>query len=119
MSEINILSGKKGDEVKIGNNIIILQNTYNLITDDDSNDKYYEIETNNKIKFKINEPYLLFEKENVGSVGKELIIKKILLTDKKSQIYFIKDQHNSWYKILQKRWKKRDSIKEIHLMENQ
>jgi tetratricopeptide (TPR) repeat protein len=36
----------------------------------------------------------------------DIVIKKILLTDKKSQIYFIKDQHNSWYKILQKRWKK-------------
>jgi len=36
----------------------------------------------------------------------DLVIKKILLTDKKSQIYFIKDQHNSWYKILQKRWEK-------------
>lgn len=29
---------------------------------------------------KINEPYLLFGKEKVGSLGKELIIKKILLS---------------------------------------
>ena len=59
MTEINILSGKKGDEVKIGDKIIILQNSYTLITDENSNNKYYEIETNNKIKFKINESYLL------------------------------------------------------------
>ena len=59
MTEINILSGKKGDEVKMGDKIIIIQNSYNLITDGDSGNKYYEIETNNKIKFKINESYLL------------------------------------------------------------
>lgn len=58
MNELNILSGKKGDKVKIGDKIIILQNSYKLITDDNGN-KYYEIETNNKIKFKINEIYLL------------------------------------------------------------
>ena len=58
MTDINILSGKKGDKVKIGDKIIILQNSYNLITDDNGN-KYYEIQTNNKIKFKINEDYLL------------------------------------------------------------
>ena len=51
MTEINILSGKKGDEVKMGDKIIIIQNSYNLITDGDSGNKYYEIETNNKIKF--------------------------------------------------------------------
>ena len=58
MSEINVLIGKKGDNIKIGDKIITLQNAYNLITDDNGN-KYYEIETNNKIKFKINEDYLL------------------------------------------------------------
>ena len=59
MTEINMTIGKKGDKVKIGDNIITLQNSYNLITDLNSGNKYYEIETNNKIKFKINEDYLL------------------------------------------------------------
>ena len=58
MSEINMLIGKKCDKIKIGDKIITLQNAYKLITDDNGN-KYYEIETNNKIKFKINEDYLL------------------------------------------------------------
>ena len=58
MTEINMLIGKKCDKVKIGDKIITLQNAYKLITDDNGN-KYYEIETNNKIKFKINEDYLL------------------------------------------------------------
>ena len=59
MTEFNMTIGKKGDKVKIGDNIITLQNSYNLITDLNSGNKYYEIETNNKIKFKINEEYLL------------------------------------------------------------
>ena len=53
-----MLIGKKCDKIKIGDKIITLQNAYKLITDDNGN-KYYEIETNNKIKFKINEDYLL------------------------------------------------------------
>jgi len=59
MTEINMTIGKKGDNIKIGDKIISLQNAYNLITDLNSGNKYYEIETNNKIKFKINEDYLL------------------------------------------------------------
>ena len=58
MTSLNIIYGKKGDEVKIGDKLIKLKNAYKLITDDNGN-KYYEIETNNKIKFKINEEYLL------------------------------------------------------------
>ena len=32
MTEFNMTIGKKGDKVKIGDNIITLQNSYNLIT---------------------------------------------------------------------------------------
>lgn len=53
-----MLSGKEGDKIKLDDNIITLQNSYKLLTDDNNN-KYYQIETNNKIKFKINEEYLV------------------------------------------------------------
>ena len=62
MTEINILVGKIGDKVKIDNKIITLQNSYKLLSNENGNEngnKYYEIETNNKIIFKINEIYLL------------------------------------------------------------
>jgi hypothetical protein len=59
MTSLNIIYGKKGDEVKIDDKLIIIKNNYRLITDEDSCNKYYEIETNNKTKFKINEEYLL------------------------------------------------------------
>ena len=49
---------KNAITVKIGDKLITLKNAYKLITDVNGN-KYYEIETNNKIKFKINEEYLL------------------------------------------------------------
>ena len=58
MTSINMLAGKAGDKVKIDDKLITLQNSYKLITNI-NNIKYYEIETNNKIKFKINEEYLL------------------------------------------------------------
>jgi hypothetical protein len=58
MTEINMLVGKFGDKVKIDDKIITLQNSYKLIIDDNGN-KYYELETNNNKKFKINEVYLL------------------------------------------------------------
>ena len=58
MASINMLSGKEGDKIKLDDNIITLQNSYKLLTDDNNN-KYYQIETNNKIKFKINEEYLV------------------------------------------------------------
>ena len=58
MTAINMVCGKRRDIVKIDDKIITLQNSYNLITDDNGS-KHYEIETNNKIKFKINEEYLL------------------------------------------------------------
>ena len=58
MTTINMLSGKEGDKIKLDDNIITLQNSYKLITDDNNN-KYYQIDTNNKIKFKINEEYLV------------------------------------------------------------
>ena len=47
------------------------------------NDDNYQLFHYNNPHFyhgKINEPYLLFEKEKVGSLGKELIIKKILFS---------------------------------------
>ena len=59
MTSINVIYGKKGDEVKIDNKLIIIKNNYRLIIDEDTGNKYYEIETNNKTKFKINEEYLL------------------------------------------------------------
>ena len=62
MTTINMLSGEKGDKIKIDDNLIILKNSYKLITvtsTDGNCNKYYEIETNNKTKFKINEEYLL------------------------------------------------------------
>ena len=59
MTSLNVIYGKKGDEVKIDNTLIIIKNNYRLIIDEDTGNKYYEIETNNKIKFKINEEYLL------------------------------------------------------------
>jgi len=59
MTSLNIIYGKKGDEVKIDDKLIIIKNNYRLITDENSGNKYYEIETNNKTKFKINEEYLL------------------------------------------------------------
>ena len=58
MTSLNIIYGIKGDQVKIDDKLIIIKNNYRLITDDSGN-KYYEIETNNKTKFKINENYLL------------------------------------------------------------
>lgn len=58
MTTLNMLYGKRRDIVKIGDKLITLQNSYNLITDDNGS-KHYEIETNNKIKFKINKDYLL------------------------------------------------------------
>lgn len=36
----------------------------------------------------------------------DLILKKILEKDQRAQLIFIKDQWNSWYKILLNRWKK-------------
>lgn len=59
MTSLNITYGNKGDEVKIDDKLIIIKNNYRLITDEDTGNKYYEIETNNKTKFKINEEYLL------------------------------------------------------------
>ncbi len=58
MTSINMLSGKEGDKVKIDDKIITLQNSFKLIIINDSN-KYYEIETNNNKKFKVNENNLL------------------------------------------------------------
>ena len=58
MADINMSNGIKGNKIKIDDRIITLQNSYKLNTDENGN-KYYEIETNNKIKFKINEEYLL------------------------------------------------------------
>jgi len=48
MTTLNMLYGKRRDIVKIGDKLITLQNSYNLITDDNGS-KHYEIETNNKI----------------------------------------------------------------------
>jgi len=48
MTEINMLIGKKCDNIKIGDKLITLKNAYKLITDDNGS-KHYEIETNNKI----------------------------------------------------------------------
>ena len=59
MTTINMILGKAGDKIKIDDKIIILQNSYKLITDINNNNNYYEIETNNNKKFKINEEYLL------------------------------------------------------------
>ena len=53
-----MISGKRGDKIKIDDKIIIIKNNYRLITNIEGN-KYYEIETNNKTKFKINEEYLI------------------------------------------------------------
>ena len=53
-----MISGKRGDKIKIDDKIIIIKNNYTLITSIEGN-KYYEIETNNKTKFKINEEYLI------------------------------------------------------------
>ena len=58
MTTINMKSGKSGDKVKIDDKLITLQNSYKLITDV-NNIKYYEIETNNNKKFKIDENNLL------------------------------------------------------------
>ena len=58
MASINMIFGTRGDEVKIDDKIIIIKNNYKLITIDDNN-KYYEIETKNKTKFKINEEHLM------------------------------------------------------------
>ena len=58
MESINMISGKRYDEVKIDDKIIIIKNNYTLITSIDGK-KYYEIETNNKTKFKINEEHLI------------------------------------------------------------
>jgi hypothetical protein len=47
-----------------------------------NDDSYYSFHYDNPHWYygKINEPYLLFEKEKIGSVKKELIYKKILLS---------------------------------------
>ena len=36
----------------------------------------------------------------------DIVLKEILVLDKNSEIYFIKDKHSHWYKILLKRWEK-------------
>ena len=36
----------------------------------------------------------------------DIVLKEILLLDKNAEIYFIKDKHSYWYKILLKRWDK-------------
>ena len=51
-------SGKLGNKIKIDDKIITLQNSYELITDENGN-KYYEIEINKNIKLKINEDKLI------------------------------------------------------------
>ena len=53
-----MIFGKRGDKVKIDEKIIIIKNNYTLITSIEGT-KYYEIETNNKTKFKINEEHLM------------------------------------------------------------
>ena len=53
MTSLNIIYGKKGDEVKIDDKLIIIKNNYRLITDENSGNKYYEIETNNKTNLKL------------------------------------------------------------------
>ena len=58
MEELNMQSGKIGDKIKIDDKIITLQNSYELITDENGN-KYYEIEINKSNKFKINEDKLI------------------------------------------------------------
>jgi protein O-GlcNAc transferase len=64
-------------------------------------------------------PKLKFQKVDFNSIKKyacpqtlfkilpdfDNILKEILLLDKNSEIYFIKDKHLYWYKILIKRWK--------------
>ena len=49
MTSLNIIYGKKGDEVKIDDKLIIIKNNYRLITDEDSGNKYYEIENDMNI----------------------------------------------------------------------
>ena len=51
-------SGKIGNKIKIDDKIITLQNSYELITDENGK-KYYEIEINKSNKFKINEDKLI------------------------------------------------------------
>ena len=58
MTSINMICGKRGDEIIIDDYLFTIKNNYRLITNNDGI-KYYEIDTNNKIKFKINEEYLL------------------------------------------------------------
>ena len=58
MASINMIFGTRGDKVKIDDKIIIIKNNYTLITNIEGT-KYYEIETNNKTKFKINEEHLM------------------------------------------------------------
>ena len=58
MEELNIQFGKIGNNIKIDDKIITLQNSYKLITDENGN-KYYEIEINKSNKFKINEDKLM------------------------------------------------------------
>ena len=58
MEELNMQSGKIGDKIKIDDKIITLQNSYELITDENDN-KYYEIEINKNNKLKINEDKLI------------------------------------------------------------
>jgi len=53
-----MIYGKRGDKIKIDDKIIIIKNNYKLITSNNDK-KYYEIETNNKTKFKINEEHLM------------------------------------------------------------
>ena len=47
MSSLNLISGKKGDEVKIDDKVIIIKNNYTLITSIDGK-KYYEMLTNDE-----------------------------------------------------------------------
>jgi hypothetical protein len=58
MEELNMQSGKIGNKIKIDNKIITLQNSYELITDENGN-KYYELEINKNNKLKINEDKLI------------------------------------------------------------
>ena len=58
MEELNMQSGKIGNKIKIDDKIITLQNSYELITDENGN-KYYEIEINKNNKLKINEDKLI------------------------------------------------------------
>ena len=58
MASINMIFGTRGDKVKIDDKNIIIKNNYKLFTSIEGT-KYYEIETKNKTKFKINEEHLM------------------------------------------------------------